>query len=129
MITILEPRFKNNKSEHSLIKKIGYKEKTVELKNNSNTIIQLELKPSELNEVTIISNLLPKKLKQIQNAIHIITLEDIQQLNNINFAPVMNRIPDVFMQSGALNTNRITIRGIGSRNLFGTSKLEPTIKT
>ena len=27
------------------------------------------------------------------------------------------------MHNGALNTNRITIRGIGSRNLFGTSKI------
>ena len=27
------------------------------------------------------------------------------------------------MHNGTLNTNRITIRGIGSRNLFGTSKI------
>jgi iron complex outermembrane receptor protein len=32
------------------------------------------------------------------------------------------------MQSGALNTNRITIRGIGSRNLFGTAKIRAYFK-
>ena len=32
------------------------------------------------------------------------------------------------MQSGALNTNRLTIRGIGSRNLFGTSKIRAYFK-
>ncbi|MBT8221063.1 MAG: TonB-dependent receptor [Bacteroidia bacterium] len=37
---------------------------------------------------------------------------------------LLNTIPGVFMHSGALNTNRITIRGIGSRNLFGTAKIK-----
>ncbi|MEM8528646.1 MAG: TonB-dependent receptor [Bacteroidota bacterium] len=40
-----------------------------------------------------------------------------------NIAPTLNRVPGVFMHSGALNTNRITVRGIGSRNLFGTAKI------
>jgi len=35
----------------------------------------------------------------------------------------MNQIPGVFVFSGALNTNRITVRGIGARTLFGTDKL------
>ncbi|MEL6942268.1 MAG: TonB-dependent receptor, partial [Bacteroidota bacterium] len=46
------------------------------------------------------------------------------QLNEqTNIAPALNRVPGVFMHSGALNTNRITVRGIGSRNLFGTAKI------
>jgi iron complex outermembrane receptor protein len=45
-----------------------------------------------------------------------------------NFSPVdavsaINQIPGVYVLSGALNTNRITIRGIGARTLFGTDKL------
>lgn len=35
----------------------------------------------------------------------------------------LNRIPGVFMQSGTFNTNRISIRGVGSRSAFGTSKI------
>ncbi len=35
----------------------------------------------------------------------------------------LNKISGVYMQSGALNTNRITIRGIGSRTPFGTNKI------
>src|SRR5690606_2997208 len=31
--------------------------------------------------------------------------------------------PGVFIQSGAINTNRITIRGVGSRTLYGTNKI------
>jgi len=45
-----------------------------------------------------------------------------------NYSPAdlvssMNQIPGVYVLSGALNTNRITIRGIGARTPFGTDKL------
>ena len=45
-----------------------------------------------------------------------------------NFSPIdavsaINQIPGVYILSGALNTNRITIRGVGARTLFGTDKL------
>jgi len=43
---------------------------------------------------------------------------------DISIAPVMNRIPGIFMHSGGLNTNRITIRGIGSRSPFATAKIK-----
>ncbi len=41
------------------------------------------------------------------------------------FSPqnLLNEIPGVYMQSGALNTNRITIRGIGNRSPFSTTKI------
>ncbi|MBW2961729.1 TonB-dependent receptor family protein [Mesonia aestuariivivens] len=35
-----------------------------------------------------------------------------------------NRIPGVYTQAGALNTNRITIRGIGARAQYGTTRLK-----
>lgn len=35
-----------------------------------------------------------------------------------------NRIPGVYTQPGALNTNRITIRGIGSRAQYGTNRVK-----
>jgi iron complex outermembrane receptor protein len=109
-------------------KKEGYIEKIIELKENKYYIIQLSINPSELNEVIINTNHLPKKLKKATSTISIISKEDIQRSNNTDFAPVLNRTPGVFMQSGALNTNRITIRGIGSRNLFGTSKIRAYFK-
>ena len=35
-----------------------------------------------------------------------------------------NEIPGLFMHAGALNTNRMTIRGIGSRSPFSTNKIK-----
>ncbi|GGW49326.1 TonB-dependent receptor family protein [Arenibacter certesii] len=45
-----------------------------------------------------------------------------------NFSPIdivssINQVSGVYIMSGALNTNRITIRGIGARTLYGTDKL------
>jgi len=48
---------------------------------------------------------------------------DLQREDNLSIAPALNRIPGVFMQSGTLSTNRISIRGIGSRSLFTTAKI------
>lgn len=108
--------------------KEGYVSKTIKLIKNQYFIVQLNINISELNEVVINANHIPKKLKKATTSFSIITSKDIQLSNNTDFAPILNRIPGVFMQSGALNTNRITIRGIGSRNLFGTAKIRAYFK-
>lgn len=116
-----------NKGTYSF-KKTGYLEKTVNIQSNDYFIIQLSINPLELNEIIINSNLLPKKLKKSSATINLLSKKDIDRGNNINIASVLNRVPGVFMQSGALNTNRITIRGVGSRNLFGTAKIRAYFK-
>jgi len=44
--------------------------------------------------------------------------------NGTNILPIMNSIPGVFVHSGALNTNRITIRGIGARTPYSTRNIK-----
>lgn len=109
-------------------KKQGYKAKSLKLLLNRHYTIQLELQPSALNEIIVHANHIPKALKKATAAISIISTKAIERSNHIDFAPVLNRTPGVFMQNGALNTNRITVRGIGSRNLFGTSKIRAYFK-
>ncbi|WP_248722285.1 TonB-dependent receptor domain-containing protein [Seonamhaeicola sp. ML3] len=104
-------------------KKNGYLEKQIELKADQNYIIQLSLNPSFLEEVIVEASHIPKTLKKATSSISLISKKNIELSNNINVVSALNRAPGVFMQTGALNTNRITIRGIGSRNLFGTSKI------
>lgn len=117
----------DNKGRYTFQKK-GYQLKTVDLQKNSFYTIQLSLNYSELDEIIVTSNHIPQQLKKATASIAIITPEDIKRSNNIDFAPILNRTPGVFMQSGALNTNRITIRGIGARNRFGTSKIRAYFK-
>jgi len=77
---------------------------------------------TQLDEVVLIDALKRK------NAIGIINSEVIGAKTFQNYSPLsavsaINQISGVYVFSGALNTNRITIRGVGSRTLFGTSKL------
>jgi iron complex outermembrane receptor protein len=57
----------------------------------------------------------------------ILTKTDLERNDGFSFAPVLNQTPGLFMQNGTLNTNRISIRGIGSRSPFSTSKIRAYI--
>ena len=75
-----------------------------------------------LDEVILIDTLTAK------NAIGIIPSQIIGANVFKNYSPVdfissINQISGVYGLSGSLNTNRITIRGVGSRTAFGTDKL------
>ena len=56
--------------------------------------------------------------------IQLISTKVKNQFGRVSIPQILNTSAGVVMHSGALNTNRITIRGIGSRNLFGTAKIK-----
>lgn len=86
-------------------------------------VIELNSLEETLNEIIVTSNNFATKLKDLPSAISVITESEISSQNNINISPIINSISGIYMHNGTLTTNRITIRGIGSRNLFGTSKI------
>ncbi|WP_373073141.1 TonB-dependent receptor family protein [Zeaxanthinibacter enoshimensis] len=49
--------------------------------------------------------------------------EVLEARNPIDLPSAMNRVSGVYLLSGAQNTNRITIRGVGARTPFGTDKV------
>ena len=53
-----------------------------------------------------------------------IKAETLQQQSTVTLVDAMNKVPGVYIQSGAINTNRVTIRGVGSRTLYGTNKIK-----
>ncbi|WP_282123823.1 TonB-dependent receptor family protein [Algibacter mikhailovii] len=111
-----------------LFKKDGYISKHQSINNSEVQIIELQKNPAQLNEVIINSNQMPSKLKKSVNSLSLISTNDIMLGNNVDLSQTLNRASGIFMQSGALNTNRLTIRGIGSRNLFGTAKIRAYFK-
>lgn len=115
------------RSGNYVFKKLGYHPTEIDI-SKSYQIIQLSINPSELNEVVINANQLPKRLKTATGTVNVISTADIDRANTTNIAPTFNRVPGVLMQTGALNTNRITIRGVGSRNLYGTAKIRAYFK-
>ncbi|WP_378185013.1 TonB-dependent receptor [Aquimarina sp. W85] len=79
--------------------------------------------PIELNEVTLTDLGLTTKPKESSQAISILSKQKLDLVKPVTLATVINQVPGVFMQSGTFNTNRITIRGIGARSLFGTTNI------
>lgn len=60
----------------------------------------------------------------LQYPVSKIDREIILQSAGLTFDPILQQIPGIWMQSGAPNTNRISIRGVGNRVPFATSKLK-----
>ncbi|WP_246160835.1 TonB-dependent receptor family protein [Maribacter flavus] len=77
---------------------------------------------TQLEEVILIDALKNKKVMGITPS-EVISAKTFQNYSPVDIVSSMNQIPGVYVLSGALNTNRITIRGIGARTLFGTDKL------
>ncbi|MFT4832670.1 MAG: iron complex outermembrane receptor protein [Psychroserpens sp.] len=67
--------------------------------------------------------------KRVSNPVLGITTTDIigattfENYSPLDIASSINQISGVYLLSGALNTNRITIRGVGARTPYGTDKL------
>jgi len=106
----------------------GYVPTTLTINSTEFFTVQLNLSVLGLNEVIVNANQIPKTLKKAMTTIEVLSQKEINRGNDINIAQVLNRAPGIFMQSGALNTNRLTIRGIGSRTLYGTSKIRAYFK-
>lgn len=106
-----------------MFSKMGYKKKQLLLEGDRLLIIELDERANDLSEVIIRSNHFETALKQITASISVIPKSQLTFNDGVNMAPVLNTVPGVYMHNGTLTTNRITIRGIGARNLFGTAKI------
>ncbi|WP_298516597.1 TonB-dependent receptor [uncultured Kordia sp.] len=101
----------------------GYETQTVKTASGNNTTIALFPTTNALDEVVVNGITIQQKLQQTTEAITIVPQSEINSENTVQLAPILNRVPGVFMQSGSLNTNRITIRGIGARSPFSTANI------
>ncbi len=107
-----------------LVSHVGYLNQKIKIDKQTDVLqILLQPNPLILNEVQVSAYQSSNTLLNATGAISVLTRQDITRDNELNLAPVLNRTPGIFMQSGTLSTNRITMRGIGSRSLFGTSKI------
>ena len=100
----------------------------VEMRYNNSTFHLLPLSKSEkLDEIIVSSNYKMRYSKETATELIIptdrLTAKNFDTYSPIDLVSAINETPGVFMQSGALNTNRIVIRGVGSRTLYGTNKI------
>ncbi|NJK94642.1 MAG: TonB-dependent receptor plug domain-containing protein [Bacteroidales bacterium] len=81
-------------------------------------------KLDEVEVKALYSNIVSRRFPATVYAIQINTT-DILLPVNINES--FNKIPSVYTHSGTFNTSRITMRGIGTRSLYGTRKINALI--
>jgi len=97
---------------------------TIVLKSSAqSSIVIKDTINNSLSEVVVSGIISDKKISTSTENIQVISSADLQVAEGVNYSSILNKVPGVFMQSGALNTNRITIRGIGARSPFGTTSI------
>ena len=84
---------------------------------------QLKKDTTALSEVVIASPI-ASTLQKTAAAVAVIRAKELERTDGVILTSILNTVPGVYMQQGALNTNRITIRGIGSRTQYGTNKVK-----
>lgn len=77
-----------------------------------------------LSEIVLLSTQIKSSLQNKAASVAVLNANDFEQTEKVTIASSLNKIPGVYMQQGALNTNRITIRGIGARSQFSTNRVK-----
>ncbi len=76
-----------------------------------------------LNQVTIEGYQLSSHLQTFPGSISVLVGKGLNLTDGTNMATVLNTIPGISMQSGTYATNRIVIRGMGSRTPYNTNRI------
>lgn len=111
-------------NQQLIITHLTYESQEVEIKpNQSFYLIALQANTTQLGEVIVSAYQNNQKFLDIAGAVSVITAKELHRDNDISISNAINRISGIYMHAGTFTTNRLTIRGIGSRSLFGTNKV------
>lgn len=104
---------------------VGYSPDTlILLKEKPDVVVVLTPQAQLIEQIIIRGNLNEFPLMQIPSAVGYITDLEKQNIGTIAYTEHLNSIPGIYAHTGALNTNRITIRGIGSRTPYNTNRIK-----
>ncbi|WP_297086241.1 TonB-dependent receptor [uncultured Draconibacterium sp.] len=78
----------------------------------------------EIEEITITAFRSPYNIFNTPAPVNLIINEQLESGDALTPINALNRIPGILMHHGTFNTNRLTIRGIGSRTPYGTNKIK-----
>lgn len=96
--------------------------KVVFTKNDQLFYLQISAEPEELRPVTVTAPSETKSTSIFPSSQ--LNTASVSEQSPKSLVDAINKTPGVFIQSGAINTNRIIIRGVGSRTLYGTNKIK-----
>ena len=106
---------------------IGYTEQEIYLTDAGDSIIFLVPLSGKLDEIELVSKITGVRPIESPFQLEFIRPRDWLTNNAENTLVTLANIPGVDVQSGAYNTNRISIRGIGSRSPFSSNRVKAYI--
>ncbi|MEN8116128.1 MAG: TonB-dependent receptor [Bacteroidota bacterium] len=78
----------------------------------------------ELEEITVTAFRSPYNIFNTPAPVNLIQPIQLETGSSLTPVEALNQVPGVLMHHGTLNTNRLTIRGIGSRTPYATNKIK-----
>jgi iron complex outermembrane recepter protein len=124
VISDADGTFSTGPADRLVISAIGYYTKTVKVKPGETWYhVQLDQARYQLQEVVVEAFNRSRRLVDVPGSLSLIPAEQIEREQPVTIVQVINQAPGVFAHSGALNTSRITIRGIGARVPYATGKV------
>lgn len=76
-----------------------------------------------IGEVTVSAYRTSANLRTSPGSISVLSADELSVSDRQNLSTVINTLPGVTMQSGTLTTNRIVIRGMGSRTPYNSNRI------
>lgn len=107
------------------VQAFGFETIAFEVDNNILTqLIYIAPAPEVLSEVIIQSTLKNITLQKETTAINVVNSDDFSRTDGTNILESFNNVPGIYVNQGALNTNKINIRGIGARSQYSTNRIQ-----
>lgn len=108
-----------------IISHLGYNTKSITIHNENKIRVGLIPLSTHIDEVIISASEFKRNLKDLPASITLITKNEIEkETGSLSIGSILNKVPGLFIQSGSLNTNRIIIRGTGSRSPYSTNRIK-----
>ena len=103
---------------------IGYVTQQYLFQENENILLELQPDPRELTEVQVSTSQFAEKMKNQTGNISLLVRENIRFNSQEHISSWLNLVPGIYMHHGTYNTNRLTIRGMGSRDPYGSNRVK-----
>ena len=114
----------NGMPQNIRISYVGFSSETVDLKEiQSLIIIRLDPEPQSIDEVMVTVSGFSENILRSTGSVSALSQQNLQLHNNIVLNDAINQVAGLYMAGGGYNTNRLTIRGIGSRSPYSSNRI------
>jgi iron complex outermembrane recepter protein len=98
----------------------------IQLITSAEEELVIYLAPAEgsLSEVLLRSTMIPQELLETPAAVSVLTKSDLERFDQTNIMQNFSILAGVNVYQGALNTNKMSIRGVGARAQYSTNRIK-----